>query len=279
MNARALQALVDRALRWLGVTVTFLALALGFSGCVHRPASSFTFVQLCDPQLGMGGYAEDVARFRQAVKQINDLNPDFVVVCGDLVNAAGPQSFADFSALKATLRMPCYCAPGNHDLGNAPTLQTLQRYRKFIGKDYFAFNHKGCVFVVVDSQLWKAPLPGESEKQDAWLKQTLQAAAKSRRPVFVIDHYPLFEKDPEEAEQYFNLPLPGRRELLALFQQSGVVALLSGHTHKTIIHRFGGIEMVASQTTSTNFDQQPFGLRLWHVGAQPPYRHEFVPLR
>ncbi len=133
--------------------------------------------------------------------------------------------------------------------------------------------------MVVNSQLWVAPVQGESDKQDTWLTQTLHAAAKRHYPVFVIDHYPLFVKEPGEPDDYYNVPKPKRQELLQLFQQCGVVAVLSGHTHTTNIKEFQGIQMVASQTTSKNFDKQPFGFRLWHVGTQRPFRSEFVPLR
>ncbi len=257
----------------------FVISATVLAGCVHRPESAFTFVQMCDPQLGFGGYEEDVARLRQAVKQINELHPDFVVICGDLVNGASRKSYADFNALKGGMQMPCYCAPGNHDVGNKASKESLGRYRKWLGKDYYLFIHKGCEFVVVDSQLWVAPVPSESEKQDAWLKQTLQAAAERHAPIFIIDHYPLFIKDPNEPDAYFNVPKAKRQELLELFRQCGVVAVLSGHTHTTNVREFDGIQMVASETTSKNFDREPFGFRLWHVGTQRPYRSEFVPLR
>ncbi len=256
-----------------------LLIAAALTGCANRPPAGFTFVQMCDPQLGFGGYEEDVARFRQAIKQINELHPDCVVICGDMVNKVEERSCADFNALKGSLQMPCYCAPGNHDLGNMPTTGNLVRYRKWAGKDYYSFVHKGCEFVVVNSQLWVSPVPAESEKQDAWLNQTLQGAARRHLPVFVIDHYPLFIKEPNEPDEYFNVPKARREELLRLFQQCGVVAVLSGHTHTTNIKEFAGIQMVASEATSKNFDKQPFGFRLWYVGGQRPYRNEFIPLR
>src|SRR5438270_8580224 len=49
------------------------------AGCASWHEQQFTFVQMCDPQLGMGGYEADVARFTQSVNQINALKPDFVV--------------------------------------------------------------------------------------------------------------------------------------------------------------------------------------------------------
>ncbi len=55
----------------------------------------FSFAQMCDTQLGMGGYEHDVKTFGLAVTQINKLKPDFVVICGDLVSKANDKSWAD----------------------------------------------------------------------------------------------------------------------------------------------------------------------------------------
>jgi serine/threonine-protein phosphatase CPPED1 len=277
-----ISAFPTTGLRWITERVAritaMVLFAAALTGCVHRPQPAFTFVQMCDPQLGFGGYDADVARFRQAVKQINELHSDFVVICGDLVNGVEEKSCGGFDAVKKSMQMPCYCAPGNHDVGNKPSPGTLARYREWAGKDYYSFTHRGYEFVVVNSQLWVSAVPGESERQDTWLKQTLQAVAKRRHPIFVIDHYPLFVKEPNESDEYFNVPKAKRQELLQLFQQSGVVAVLSGHTHTTNIREFGGIQMVASQTTSKNFDRQPYGFRLWHIGGRRPFQNDFVPL-
>jgi len=42
------------------------ALVALLAGCASWHEQPFTFVQMCDPQLGMGGYEADVARFKQA---------------------------------------------------------------------------------------------------------------------------------------------------------------------------------------------------------------------
>lgn len=241
--------------------------------------AAFTFAQLCDTQLGMGGYEHDVQTFRQAVADLNTLKPDFVVICGDLINETNSdQAFADFNEIKAGFEMPCYCAAGNHDISNAPTPALLARYRKLVGDDVFQFQHKGCTFLVVNTQLWKSPMPGETEKQDAWLREALKAAAERTSPVFIVGHYPPFIKDPMEAEEYFNLPVETRRQLLALFKAHNVVAVTTGHTHRNEIARYDGIQFVSSATTSKNFDGAPFGFRLWHIKKPSPYEHEYVPL-
>ena len=106
----------------------------------------FTFAQVCDPQLGMPGpgYEQSVASFRQAVRRVNALRPDFVVMCGDYIHTAGnmnlwnDESITDFKQIKDGLAVSSYCAPGNNDVGNVPTVASLNRYREAIGKDYYS---------------------------------------------------------------------------------------------------------------------------------------------
>jgi 3',5'-cyclic AMP phosphodiesterase CpdA len=255
---------------------------LTLGGCAHHPAhttpQSFDFVQMCDPQIGFTDYAAELKRFEEAVKQINDRRPDLVVICGDLVNAPDEKSFADIKAARGRFTMPSFAVPGNHDVGNEPTTESLRRYRRLVGSDYYSIDHKGCVFVMVNSQLWKTPVAGETEKQDAWLQHTLERAASRHRRVFLVMHHPLFTKEAGEPENYFNLPPSKRGELLSLFERCGVVAVLAGHTHTTTFSEHHGIQLVTSETTSKNFDKRPYGFRIWHVDAQRPYHNKFTPL-
>jgi 3',5'-cyclic AMP phosphodiesterase CpdA len=226
----------------------------------------------------MGGYEHDVMTFKAAVRQVNALQPDFVVICGDLVNTANDRSFSDFNEIRAELTVPCYCVPGNHDIGKEPTQGSLAYYRQVVGEDYTSFEHKGYLFLLVNTQLWKSPMEGESKRHDSWLKRTLETAARNQSPAFVIGHYPLFLKTPDEAEEYMNLSPAKRKELLSLFEKGGVVAVLGGHTHRLIVNEHNGIQLVNAETTSKNFDKRPLGFRLWHVEGERPFKHEFVPL-
>ncbi len=261
-------------LAWLGIAA--VAAAGGEPGPATQP---FTFVQVCDPQFGWGyGYDNDVNSLKQAVSHINGLKPDLVVICGDMANSFNDQTVADFAAVRGGLTMPSYIAPGNHDLGDTPTAERLARYRQVIGDDYFAFEHKGYTFVIVDTPLWKVPLAGESEKQDAWLKQTLTAAHDKKSPIFIVMHHPLFLASPEEAEEYFNLPPAKRSELLTLFVDTGVIAILGGHRHLVLLNEYKGIPIVHGETTCRHFDNSPLGFRLWHVDSPTSFRHEYRPL-
>jgi len=245
--------------------------------CTEKEQKPFSFVQLCDTQLGMGGYEHDVERFKLAVDQINKLNADFVVICGDLVHHASDSSFADFLRIKNELRIPCYVAPGNHDVGKVPNDTTLAYYRKTVGKDYYDFKHKGYSFIVTNSQLWKADVGNESVKHDNWFKKMIEKQSDKQFPVFVIGHYPIFTEQLDEEDKYFNFPLQKRIEILELFYKNNVVAYLSGHRHKLLINNYKNIQLVSGETTSKNFDKRPFGFRLWQVSADT-IKHSFVPL-
>jgi 3',5'-cyclic AMP phosphodiesterase CpdA len=245
--------------------------------CAKRAQEPFSFVQLCDTQLGMGGYEHDLKTFKQAVKQINALDADFVIICGDLVDKANEGSYADFKNIREGLEIPCYVASGNHDVGNTPNDTTLSYYRKTIGKDYYEFQHKNYSFIMTNTQLWKINVEQESEKHDNWFRETLKVQNDQQYPTFVIGHYPLYTEFPEEEEHYFNLPVVKRRSILELFRENNVVAYLSGHTHKLVINNYENIQLVSGETTSKNFDSRPFGFRLWQVSSDT-IRHHFVAL-
>ena len=259
-------------------------LSLGFLAAVaagddpNSKMQPFTFVQVCDPQLGFGGYDHDKETFRQAVRRINALKPDFVVICGDLVNSFSDQSAADFLEINRGFTMPSYCVLGNHDAGEPPTAATLSRYCAALGKDYYSVEHKGYTFVFANTEFWKTQVEVESAAHDAWFQQTLRSAHEKNRPIFVVQHYSLYLKTPDEADGYWTLPLAKRPELLKLYTDCGVVAVLCGHLHETLLNTYQGIALVTGGAVGKNLDNSPIGFRLWHVDSPTSIRNEFVPL-
>ena len=256
---------------------------MAFSGVVFGQKAesknqSFTFVQICDPQLGVYKYEKDKENFRQAVRQVNLLKPDLVVICGDLVHDGSEKAFKDFVEIKNGFKMPCYCVPGNHDFNNKLTAEGLARYREAIGKDHFAVEHKGASFIFINTQLWMEPLEGETEKQDAWLEEELKGACQKGNQIFIVEHYPLFVKKADERSSYKNLPKEKRLALLELFKRYHVAAVVGGHLHRVNIKTYENILMVNGEATSQNFDKRPLGFRVWTVGKGVKPEQEFVAL-
>jgi len=249
-----------------------------FIFCTEKEKHLFTFIQICDTQLGYTNYKNDVENFKQAVKQINRLEIDFVVICGDLVQNATDSSYSEFNKIKAGLNIPCYVAAGNHDVGKVPDSTSLNFYRDNVGDDYYSFDNKGYSFIVTNSQLWLAEVTKESEKHNKWFIETLKRQNMKNFPLFVIGHYPFFIDSLNEEKSSKNFPFDKRHELLTLFHEHNVLAYLSGHIHKFRNNKYKNIQLVSGRSTSKNFDESQLGFRLWDV-SQDTVTHSFVPLQ
>jgi serine/threonine-protein phosphatase CPPED1 len=238
-----------------------------------RPAAAapFFFIQLTDPQLGMFADNENVeqetANLEFAVATINRLRPAFVVVTGDLVNRTGDES--QIAAYLGIMRkidpaIRVCNAPGNHDVGNTATPDSLAAYERRFGADHYAFRHGDFAGIVLNSVLMAAPekapvlrpgsrrsepesVGGDAARQDQWLRAELQRArADGSRHIVVFQHHPLFVKDPGEPDQYENIPGERRKKYLSLFAEFGVKQVFAGHLHHNAVVRAGELEMVGT---------------------------------
>lgn len=239
---------------------------------------SFTFVQICDPHLGKNGNEKEKAVLRQLVRQVNLKGAELVFICGDLTHNGDEKSLKQFIEIASEFNMPWYCVPGNHDIGKKPTAESLERYRKTVGADYFAVEHKGATFLLVNTSLWYKPVKIETERQDAWLRKSLKAAGKKGNQIFIVAHYPLFVEKITEWNSRKNLPKGNRLELLELFTEHKVAAVLGGHLHRLTINDYKNIQLVNAESIKFNYDKRPFGFRVWTVKSGEPPTHEFVAL-
>ena len=238
----------------------------------------FRFVQYADPQLGFGGYEESLAKLKQAIQQINELEIDFTFFCGDLVHdPEDTQSWVDFKEAVAELKKPFYAVPGNHDvmINGQPSVELRALFEENFNGLLGQFLHKGYHILWLDSQAW---LDERSSDQMELIKQLMQHPLAGDLPKIVFAHHPLFLEHADEETAYYNTPIKEREELLALFKQSEVKAYLCGHTHRDIKPETEGFLQVSSPSTSRNFDDHPFGFYLWTVN-ESEVDSEFLELK
>lgn len=230
------------------------------------------FAVLSDPQMGMyskdQNFTQETANFEFAIANLNRLHPRFVVICGDLVNRTGDA--AEIAEYKRILRelnpsIPVYYVAGNHDVGNFPTPATLAAFRSAIGPDYYTFSAGRILGVVVDSNLIRSPQgdPKAAAQQEQWLKKTL-ASAKSNpnQQVVVFQHIPYFIHNPDEAEDYFNIPRPARRKYLDLLEKAGVKYVFAGHLHRNAIGKDGLLTEVVTGAVGMPLGHSLSGFRI-----------------
>jgi DNA repair exonuclease SbcCD nuclease subunit len=239
--------------------------------------SAQTFIQMTDTQFGMyekdRGFAHETANFEFAVAAANRLKPAFVVVTGDLVNKPGDAAqVAEYKRVAARVApgIRLYNVPGNHDLGNEPTPESLAAWRENFGPDYYTFQAGGITGIVLDSSLEKAPekVPQEAAKMEAWLKTELdRMRAKGIAHPIVFQHMSFFVKDPNEPDQYFNIPKETRLRYLKLLEEYGVRQVFAGHLHHNAEGRDGQLDMITSGPVGMPLDGGKSGIRVVTVTA------------
>jgi 3',5'-cyclic AMP phosphodiesterase CpdA len=238
----------------------------------------FFFLQIADPQFGMftadTDFAQETANFEFVVATANRLRPAFVIVTGDLVNKAGdPAQIAEYRRIAATLdpSIPLYNVAGNHDVGNAPTPESVAAYTTIFGPDHYTFRSGGLVGIVLNSSLISAPAgaPALAAAQEQWLRTTLDDVRRTGpRHVVIFQHHSWFLSNATEPDQYYNIPRARRDVYLPLFHEFGVKYLFAGHYHRNAIGRDGDIEMITTGPVGKPIGAAKSGVRVVIVRDQ-----------
>ena len=264
-----------------GLAVQVLPLA-----AYSREKDELTIACLCDPQLGfytssrpVQGYDADLANLRQAVKQINLLKPDIVLVAGDMVQTMEKKSATDVNEALRALEIPYILTPGNHDISPPVTQGKIDAYRHYFGPDRVSREINGFKIISGDSQLWtKGVDPELAKSHNEWFRKEVREASSAGIPVIVMTHIPPFVKTPDEKDAYFNIPVSLRQELLDFCVDNGVFVYIAGHTHRTHRNEYRGMSILNGETTSTNFDDHPAGYCVLRIKRDKTFSWIFAPL-
>jgi len=250
-----------------------ILLALAFAATL----AAQTFIQMSDPQFGMytenKGFEHETANFEFAVATANRLKPAFVVVTGDLVNAAGDAAqIAEFKRVAGRLdpNIRLFLMPGNHDVGNEPTIESLAKYRAQFGPDYYTFRVGDITGIALNSSLEKAPhnVPEEAAKMEAWFRTELVKAQRDgAKHLIVFQHIPFFLNDANEEDRYENIPRETRQRYLKTLHEYGVKQVFAGHYHSTSDARDGDLEMITTGPVGKPVPPARSGLRMVTVSA------------
>lgn len=235
----------------------------------------FFFVQIADPQLGMIAYNEnfdqETVLFEKAIQAVNKLSPSFLVCTGDLINVpkhAEQTAEAHRILNQLDKNIPLYLVPGNHDIDDWPTRETLDWYRSEFGKDWYFFNCGGYHFVAINSNIIHQGknVPDETPRQRQWLEDDLQQAdIDFPGHTIILMHHSLFLEKPDEDDDYFNIPNGPRQDYLELFEKHQIKTVLAGHLHKNSYGKAGQLEMITTAPVGLPLGSDPSGLRIFTI--------------
>jgi Icc protein len=258
------------------------ALALpSFAGAAQATPGSFDFVFFTDthiqPEL-------DAAHgCNMCFSKIAALKPEFAIMGGDHVYDAfgvnGVRAGMVYDLYKRTeqqLGMPIHHAIGNHDVfgvlpksGAATTDPAYGKkmYEDRLGRTYYSFDYKGYHFVVLDSiqptadRLWEARV---DEGQLHWLRDDLKRLPQGT-PVLGVIHCPLVTAFATYAytqiagadRKYNTMTVANAPEVLEVFENADVLAVLQGHTHVNEVVGYKSTQYVTSGAVCGNWWHGP----------------------
>jgi 3',5'-cyclic-AMP phosphodiesterase len=200
--------------------------------------------QLSD--LHVGGARHDDSLLRTAIAEVNEAEPDIVVIAGDLTGDGYPDQFELAGERLAAIACPrVVVVPGNHD---ARHVGHVHFERTFGARDSRLALSAGATQLALVAVDTSRPDVDEGEigrERYAWIDEGFAGAADLR--IFVCHHH--------------LMPIPGtgreRNQLLdagdvlASLRRAGVDLVLAGHRHVPYVWPVAGMLLVHSGTVST----------------------------
>ena len=273
---------------------------------------TLSFIQMADPQFGMysavsklsdsdkedrrkrgihieytgpvlDGFSKETLLFTEAIETANKINPNFVVICGDMVqDSDSEEQFEELMRISQLLNheIKLYYVAGNHDVGNSPTQVDLDKYKERFGEYNYSFQEANCYFIVINSAICHDPslVPDEWDTLISFLEKELKIAASvQQRHKIIFMHHPLYLNDPNEGDNYHVIPSSRRVKIIDLITEYDVSAVFTGHLHRNNYQKIGNTELVSTGPVGFPLGEDPSGIR--HVRMDDnSLTHEYLGL-
>jgi Icc protein len=207
---------------------------------LEGPARPFTIVQLSDLHCGTQFFLPNL--LERAIAETNELEPDVVVISGDLTS----NGFKDEYALARRYLNGIECdamivIPGNHDSRNVGYVH----FEELFGDRSSVLRRNGVTIVAVDSTEPDLDNGQIGRGRYGWIEEQFSDPADLR--IFVVHHH--------------LLPVPGTGrernivhdagDALECLQRAGVDLVLSGHKHVPYAWKLEDLFVVNAGTVSS----------------------------
>jgi 3',5'-cyclic-AMP phosphodiesterase len=212
-------------------------------------ARPFLVAQLSDPHIGADWAEGDpLAGFAAAIESVAGMpvQPDAVLVSGDLADHAADAEYEQVRELLGRLRAPSYVLAGNHD-----DRSTLRRHFDLPGDQAEAVQYAvdlGPLRLIALDTTRPGEEPGalDAERLE-WLDGAL-SAAPAKPTLLAMHHPPILTGIP--AADDAGLPVSDRQALRTVVERHPqVLRLVAGHVHRTISGELAGRSVLTIPST------------------------------
>ncbi|MEC3879574.1 metallophosphoesterase family protein [Parapedobacter sp. 10938] len=228
---------------------------------------AFSLAFLTDIHTNTNPESGSLEGFKQAIQSAENKNVDFILTGGDNADVDAMKSdqrntavklFSDYKAIADQSSLPFYYTIGNHDRywgdGEKSGAYGEKLFESFFGKTYYAFEHKGWLFIVLNStQICNGQYCIDTQQQQ-WLSSLL-AQTPRERPIVVSTHvpflslyYPVLEGRYTSADTFDN-----QKETFDLFGSHNLKLVLQGHQHLYEEIKVKGVQFITAGAVCANW--------------------------
>jgi 3',5'-cyclic-AMP phosphodiesterase len=210
---------------------------------------------VCVPSRLYKGVADSNAHLLEAIDHLHQLDrrPDLVLVTGDLTDEGLTSEYEHALALLSRLKIPYRVIPGNHD--DRKRLRDVfsdHLYLPRTGYLHYCLEDWPVRIVALDCTVSGEHHGALDEAGLLWLDDTLKA--NRVKPTLVLMHHPPFVSGIPYLDEYgFRSPEKLRQIIQAAMN---IEAVLVGHVHRHMTHRWAGTLVIACPSTATEIALQ-----------------------
>ncbi len=200
-----------------------------------------------------GNRVDTRSLFERCVTRVLALEPepDIVLLTGDLAETGAAEEY-DFIATQIA-RFSCHvlAIPGNHDIREEMLRKLPQCVTEQFGGHLSFVNGDFPLRLIGLDTIIPGKVNGEiCEQRQAWLRAALSA---SEKPILIAMHNPPIKTGFLAMDNYGIES--GREAFIKIVSEhaSNILAIVSGHVHRTIVGNISGIPVLISPATSLAF--------------------------
>jgi 3',5'-cyclic AMP phosphodiesterase CpdA len=201
----------------------------------------YTIVQISDLHVGESGYKRE--KVVEAVDEINKLNPNLVVVCGDLTWNGIREQFIEARDLLQNIEPPMIVTMGNHDASNVGYIT----FEEFFGSRFVEHKDDSVFLLAVDSSEPDLDTGHIGRDGRRIVDEAFTNIDEKLLRVFAIHHH--LVPVPRSGRERDNLVDAG--DMLELLMHKGVSLVLSGHRHYPWVWRLENMVLSYSGTAGS----------------------------
>jgi predicted MPP superfamily phosphohydrolase len=256
-------------------------------------SAELTFVHASDTHISQ----QSLPRTQRLRAVVDSLNPDLLLITGDLVRdalrvpEAEARGYYDlFMREHAAFKSLVFTVPGNHEnfgierdtshVSESHPLYGRKMYHHYLGPDYYSFTRGGVHFVGlntvdIDDQRYYGHV---DSLQLAWLERDL-ALVPANMPVVTFDHIPFFTSFDQmngyddrsvapslitvNGKKLYRHTVSNAGEVLSILRKRRHVLALGGHLHATerIQFEMAGVKTRFNQNSATIGGPRSAGLQ------------------